>query len=185
MAIFADNTWFFTETCCNCGMRYAMTQEFHDRMLKDRTRFFCPAGHGQSYTGDTTEQRLKRELERQKQMLEAAQAREAKAENERQQIAKAHHKMRVRVMNGVCPCCNRTFQNLLSHMKTKHPDFREKLTLKALRETFGMNQATVAKEAGVNTAYVSAYERDRYVPEYAKVRLDGWVSRHESKGTVP
>jgi DNA repair exonuclease SbcCD ATPase subunit len=28
-----------------------------------------------------------------------------------------------RASNGVCPCCNRTFQNLARHMHTKHPDF--------------------------------------------------------------
>jgi hypothetical protein len=29
------------------------------------------------------------------------------------------------VANGVCPCCNRTFQNLARHMAGKHPDYEE------------------------------------------------------------
>ena len=31
-----------------------------------------------------------------------------------------------RVHNGVCPCCNRSFQNLQKHMKTKHPEIAGK-----------------------------------------------------------
>ncbi len=113
-------------------------------------------------------------------MLEAAQAREAKAESERKQIATAHRKMRTRVMNGVCPCCNRTFQNLMAHMKTEHPEAREPVTLKALREAFGMAQRQVADEAGTTAVYVSAYERGAYLPQRAKERLDNWLSRHDA-----
>jgi hypothetical protein len=31
--------------------------------------------------------------------------------------------MRKRIQSGVCPCCNRTFENLGRHMKSKHPAF--------------------------------------------------------------
>lgn len=29
-----------------------------------------------------------------------------------------------RVGNGVCPCCNRTFENLSRHMSCKHPEYK-------------------------------------------------------------
>lgn len=32
-------------------------------------------------------------------------------------------KVKDRVKNGVCPCCNRTFVNLQRHMHTKHPSY--------------------------------------------------------------
>lgn len=32
--------------------------------------------------------------------------------------------MKNRVANGVCPCCNRHFENLERHMKGQHPDFQ-------------------------------------------------------------
>jgi hypothetical protein len=32
-------------------------------------------------------------------------------------------KIKNRVGRGVCPCCNRTFENLARHMGTKHPTF--------------------------------------------------------------
>ena len=63
------------------------------------------------------------------------------------QVSKAHKRMRERVMNGVCPCCNRTFQNLREHMKSEHADFGTVQTLAALRQAFGMTQEAVAKEA--------------------------------------
>lgn len=30
-----------------------------------------------------------------------------------------------RVGNGVCPCCNRSFGNLHRHMQTKHPGWKK------------------------------------------------------------
>lgn len=183
MSQFSNNEWLETEQCCSCGMSFAMTVDFRKRRIDDHKMFWCPAGHQQHYTGETEAQKLKIELERQKQIIDATQARANKAEIEREQISRAHKKMRTRVMNGVCPCCNRTFQNLLMHMKSEHPEFRETMKLSTLRAAFGMSQTAVAKEAGVNNAYVSLYEREHPVPDYAKSRLDNWVEKHNNKGT--
>lgn len=181
MSAFSNNEWFEVEQCCNCGMSFAMTADFKRRRLKDRESFYCPSGHRQHYIGKTEEQKLKEELERKQQMLDAAQARAVTAERDGEIVAKAHRKMRTRVMNGVCPCCNRTFQNLLMHMKSEHPDFKETMNLSMLRAAFCMTQAAVAKEAGVNAASVSLYEREHPVPTYAKQRLDNWVESHNAK----
>ena len=32
-------------------------------------------------------------------------------------------KLKKRASAGVCPCCNRSFQNLRRHMGNKHPEF--------------------------------------------------------------
>lgn len=178
MAEYVANTWLATETCCNCGMVFAMPLDYQRRRKEDRKFFHCPEGHSQHYTGKTEAQKLRDELERKSEMLANANARANTAEHERQAIAKAHRKMRVRVMNGVCPCCNRTFQNLMNHMKTEHPDFTEIQSLAVLRQAFGMTQGTVAREAGVNAAYVSSFEHGKHVPEYAKERLESWIEKH-------
>lgn len=178
MTTFAENTWFYVEHCYKCGVAFAMTTDFQRRKLNDRTNFYCPAGHEQHYTGTTEAQKLKMELERRDQMLSAAQARAAKAEDERQAVSRSHKKMRERVMNGVCPCCNRTFQNLMQHMKSEHPDFSSVRTMLTLRTAFGMTQAAVAREAGVDVAHVSLYERDKPVAGYAKDRLNRWLEAH-------
>lgn len=179
MSQFSDNQWFEVSRCCNCGVAFAMTTDFDRRRRNDRKDFYCPAGHQQHYTGPTEAQKLKAELERKEQMLQAAQARAATAEDECALVAKAHHRMRNRVMNGVCPCCNRSFGNLMRHMKSEHPEFAEKQTLSTLRRAFGMTQADVAREAGVHAHHVSLFERDRDLSGRARMRLEGWVERHK------
>lgn len=181
MSQFAANQWFEVEHCCSCRMAFAMTTDFQRARLADRKSFFCPQGHPQSYTGPTEAQKLKTELERTRQQAEASNARAAAAEADRSRISKAHTTMRKRIVNGVCPCCNRTFQNLMSHMRTEHPDFAATpaATLATLRRAFGMSQIDVANETGVKPAYVSMYERDKNPPKYARESLDRWVSRHD------
>lgn len=180
MATFAENTWFHTMACGKCGVPFALSNDFRDERIKDQKTFYCPNGCARAYNGPSEADKLRQELERKAQMLDAAQIRAGVAEVERQQIAKAHQKMRARVMNGVCPCCNRTFQNLMNHMRSEHPDFDSTKTLSVVRQAFGMTQSAVAREAGVNASHVSVYERGGAVASYAKVRLDDWLVRHQA-----
>ncbi|MEG3193744.1 helix-turn-helix transcriptional regulator, partial [Lysobacter sp. D1-1-M9] len=129
----------------------------------------------------TEAQKLRDELARKDADLARAKERTADLARERDQVAKAHRKMRRRVMNGVCPCCNRSFQNLREHMQTKHADFGKEQTLKALREAFGMTQGDVADEAFVKPPYVSLYERGKPVPAEARERLDWWLESQSAR----
>jgi hypothetical protein len=107
------------ETCCNCHMRFAMTQEFRRTMLEKRPkRFYCPAGHTQYYMGESDADVLRRERDRLKQQL-------AQRDDEITAQKREADKLRKRIARGVCPCCTRSFQNLQRHMKTKHPDYQE------------------------------------------------------------
>lgn len=178
MAKFSDQLWFEVETCCNCGMAFAMVTEFRRKCLNNHNiSFFCPAGHGQHYTGQNEAQRLQRELERERELLASSKAHTEKVKGDLSRITKAHKRMRVRVANGVCPCCNRSFTNLRDHMKTQHAEFGKDKTLSTLRKAFGMTQADVANEVGVSVAYVSNYERDKPVPRYAEMAISEWVER--------
>jgi DNA-binding XRE family transcriptional regulator len=159
-------------------MPFAMTRDFNDRRLKDRADWFCPRGHAQHYIGKSEEQKLREEVERQRQMREAEEARRLRVEQERDQVARAHHKMRVRVMNGVCPCCNRTFQNLMQHMKSEHAG---EFNLRTLRTAFGMSQGALAKEIGVNQVYVSQHERGKHVPAYAARAIELWIDKQSAR----
>jgi rubrerythrin len=74
--------------------------------------------------GEGEIERLKKEVEKEKQRREWA---EKNAETARKAEAIVRGKFKAqseRVKNGVCPCCNRTFQNLMAHMKTKHPGWK-------------------------------------------------------------
>ena len=171
MTKFVEGIAFVTEHCCNCGMPFAMSADFQRRRLNDHKSFYCPRGHGQHYTGQTEAERLRRHLEHE-------QHRSSQLARQRDEVTRAHRRMRERVRNGVCPCCNRTFQNLLEHMRTEHPDFGESGQLKALRGAFGLSQNSLADEAGVTQAQVSRYERGRTIPDSAKQRLVSWVEEH-------
>lgn len=123
-----------TITCISCGIPFAVPSEYKSHLQSSQESFYCPNGHSQRYA-KSTEEILKERLEKQKQEHEAA------VERLRRNIQWANHdrdnairqrtaikgqmtKLKNRVKNGVCPCCNRTFQNLQQHMATQHPDFK-------------------------------------------------------------
>ena len=125
---------FETETCYSCGVLFAMTAKFRAGCIKDHTKpFYCPNGHQQFYTGKTETQRLKEELERERERTARAEDRARVANAQRQmtenslRVMKGHvTRLKKRAAAGVCPCCKRQFQALARHMKTKHPDYAVK-----------------------------------------------------------
>lgn len=129
-----------TETCCNCGMLFAMTSDFKEDRLKRRPNdnmFYCPRGHPQHYTGPSAATKLQQQLDEERRLRQRAEqnvamwaddAREARerAEKERRRAnGYKGHATRItkRAKAGVCPCCNRTFKQLANHMANQHPDF--------------------------------------------------------------
>ncbi len=176
MTQFTDNTWFETEECCNCGMAFAMTTDFKRRMLKGKDWFYCPAGHRQYYSGKSKEQKLKEELA---QANRRADQHRHEASEQRQRaasISRSYSRVRERVRNGVCPCCNRTFENLARHMATKHPDYGTHQQLRTMRLAFGLTQAQLANEVGVASGYVSLFERGMELPKSGQAALETWLS---------
>lgn len=105
---------FELENCCNCGVAFAIPADMVRVLRETHRTFYCPNGHGQSYTAETQAERLAREF---------LKAKDAYAEQFRLQLlAEREQRERIqkRIGAGVCTCCNRTFQNLKRHMATKH-----------------------------------------------------------------
>jgi hypothetical protein len=118
--------------CADCNMRFGITGQFEAARRKDHARFFCPRGHANIYRGESDEERLRKQLETQKQQnaMWAATANEQRQRAEAaERVAAAQKgvatKLKKRIAGGACPCCNRSFPNLTAHMKTKHPGFAE------------------------------------------------------------
>lgn len=125
------------QECINCGVQFATTPFFDERRRADKRSFYCPNGHPQAYT-ESEADKLRRERDRLKQ--ETARLEEVAATARRQaDMARSREilanrsaaaylgqvtKLRKRVGNGACPCCNRTFSDLQRHMQTKHPAFK-------------------------------------------------------------
>jgi DNA-binding XRE family transcriptional regulator len=182
MSIFCDSIEYVAVQCGGCGVPFAFSRAFYDKRKQDHKTWHCPNGCVRHYTGPSEVETLRSEVERQKQMREAEESRRLRVEAERDQVARAHNRMRVRVMNGVCPCCNRTFQNLMAHMKTEHAG---EFNLRTLRTAFGMTQGALAQEIGVTGAYVSLHERGNPVPAYAKRAIESWIDQQAVKPKEP
>jgi hypothetical protein len=120
---------FVTETCCNCGIPFALLESHYEQLSADGGGFYCPNGHLQCYT-ETEAKRLRRQLEAEQQVSAEARRRaqqEREARKHAEKVAQGYKGQMVRtqnrVSNGVCPCCNRSFANVKRHMTTQHPEY--------------------------------------------------------------
>lgn len=131
------------ENCCKCGTEFGMSDAIY-RAAQERREgflFYCPNGHPQHYvTGKSKEQQLAEQLEAERLARQRAEQRIAEAHDvaDRERRVAAAYKgvatrMNNRVKAGVCPCCNRHFENLHRHMASQHPDFDNVIDLAAAR----------------------------------------------------
>ena len=122
------------DTCCVCGVTFAIPKRMQDKLRENGNDFYCPNGHTLHYPGKTSKQKIAE--------LEAKLAREKESNQwyieqghrDRKTIKDTKNKLRGqkaantrlknRVSKGICPCCNRQFVNLRRHMETKHPNYK-------------------------------------------------------------
>lgn len=161
-------------TCSRCGIPFGVPDHWRNKRQEDKESFYCPNGHVLCYTTNQLD-KLRREIERKDRDIEREKERAAEARSQRDAARKTYRRMRDRVKNGVCPCCNRTFENLLRHMRTKHADFGNFKILRVIRESYGMTQADLAREIGVQTNHVSLFENDRRPTAWALDQIEAWI----------
>lgn len=118
--------------CCECGMSFAFPAQIVQRFWRSHETFYCPAGHGQHFAGESDVEKLKRQLKATERLAQIEQERRQDAEraakhaeDRRRATAAAHTRTKNRIAAGVCPCCNRSFENLRHHMATQHPEYRD------------------------------------------------------------
>ncbi len=122
---------YTTVECYQCGVVFAIDESLQKNWVRNKTRFFCPNGHGQSYIKSEADllreqlQAAKAETERQRQ--EAERQRNLRVSAERRTIAQRGvvTKLKKRVNCGVCPHCQRTVSQMARHIATKHPEVLE------------------------------------------------------------
>ncbi len=112
------------EECCNCSVTFAIPTTMYTRLRQTGGNFYCPNGHSQHYT-ETENQKLQKQIAQERQRREWAESARDVAQKHESAAKGQLTKVKNRVANGACPCCNRTFQNLHRHMKSKHPDFKK------------------------------------------------------------
>ncbi|CAD7023307.1 hypothetical protein REJC140_00162 [Pseudorhizobium endolithicum] len=118
-----------TIICCRCGIRFDVSKTWKAARLNDKATFYCPNGDAQHFTESELD-RVRRERDRLKQQIaerddSIARARQRADAAERSASARKGviTRLKRRAAAGVCPCCNRTFENLLRHMSSQHPTF--------------------------------------------------------------
>jgi hypothetical protein len=120
-----------THQCWSCGMPYCVPADFDKRNREKNRNWYCPQGHD-TIVRETEVTKLKKQLEaetaRANKWREDAIEREEQTKAEQRQHAATKGlltKAKKRAAAGVCPCCNRTFEQLARHMKTQHPNYHE------------------------------------------------------------
>lgn len=118
--------------CASCKCEFGFPDALEETArASEAITFYCPYGHPNCYrAGETEADKMRRERDRLTQRLaekddEIARQRSLRETAERSASAMKGQVTRIknRVGNGVCPCCNRSFTNLERHMHTQHPDF--------------------------------------------------------------
>lgn len=103
-----------------CGIAYGLPEGFIEARRKDHKTWYCPNGCKAHYpAGKTDEQKLKDAEARETALRDQLAAAVHDAENVRKTLLRD----RQRFANGVCPCCNRSFENVARHMRGEHPDY--------------------------------------------------------------
>jgi hypothetical protein len=107
-----------TKSDGGCNVTLAMSRTTYEETKRTGRTWYCPNGHPRVWGGPTTEQRLRDAEARQVHLGDQLRAAEVAAEKARVEAAR----LLQRAANGVCPCCNRSFENLRRHVETQHPD---------------------------------------------------------------
>lgn len=114
--------------CFRCKCEIYLPDALYESALRSRgpsgIQFYCPYGHDQHFIeGESEATKLRRERDRLMQRLAEKDDSIRTLEARRRAALGQVTKIKNRVGHGICPCCNRSFENLHRHMATKHPTY--------------------------------------------------------------
>jgi len=113
-------------SCYKCGVPMFIPAEMNKKLLSTQDSFYCINGHQQCYIGDSEETKLKRKLEIERDTNKFLRKQNETERNRTRAQKAAKTRIKNRIKNGVCPCCNRYFANVHKHMLTVHPEHKDK-----------------------------------------------------------
>lgn len=194
----------YVSDCPACGVVFGMPADLEQRAREDHRTIYCPSGHTMSFSGPTqAEKDVAAANARANRLATALQAQRDQAEAARHEAAEARAseiRLRWRVGNGVCPCCQRTFPALASHVATKHPEFvhhdldalstrMRELLATLRRETEAADAAVLdVDEIGAHMGTVRALVNRGLVEQidYHRIALTetGWPLAEQATGEV-
>lgn len=104
--------------CGECDALFFLTQSFYDARRNDGGTFYCPNGHPRVFS-----ESVQTRLDKAQAEASSLRTRWIAADEQRMAAERANERLKRRIKAGVCPCCQRSFQNLCRHIKTKHPNY--------------------------------------------------------------
>lgn len=117
--------------CGECGGSYAISERYRSQKQTEGKTWNCPYCKVSWGYAKSEIQEVRKQLKAAENKLVAERASHDQTKSALhganiQATKKANELKRVktRVHNGVCPCCNRSFANLRRHMTTKHPEYQ-------------------------------------------------------------
>ena len=113
-----------TEECYKCHIVFALPRSMQERCFRVGDSFYCPNGHPQVYRQTETDN-LRHKLDQREAELEQTSERLRGALKEITNKKRVITRIKNRVYAGVCIECQRHFENLERHMKTKHNNKEE------------------------------------------------------------
>lgn len=116
-------------THCWCGIALAIPSNLHRIANDEGKKVYCPLGHTFVYGNSYREQLAEAERTIAEEKRRAKATKDLLLHEERSHAATKGHLTKAknqvqRVEHGVCPHCNRTFQNLARHMQSKHEEVK-------------------------------------------------------------
>lgn len=123
MARFTVQETIETLECASCAMTFGVPDRFVADRRNDHKSFFCPAGHSNSYSGESDEEKMRRERDNARQQLAMVEEEKLDALRAVERAKAETKKLKKRAASGTCPCCQRSFSNMMEHMKKQHPKF--------------------------------------------------------------
>jgi type 1 glutamine amidotransferase len=108
-------------TECTCGVIFAIPARLLQQRREDGQTFYCPHGHRLSYKMSEVT-RLRTQLDAARSIAAAERERRTSAERSASAARDQVTRIKKRIANGVCPCCQRTFVNVARHMASQHPE---------------------------------------------------------------
>jgi len=115
-----------TTFTCGCGIVYGLNERFVEKLRENHNTFYCPNGCRNHFPQETKEERLEKELHRERQQHDQTKADLEYKEKSLRSNKGQMTKLKNRIEKGVCPHCNRYFKNLHKHIQGKHNIKNEK-----------------------------------------------------------
>jgi len=124
-----------TIICYKCAIPFGVPDSYKENLINTGESFYCPNGHSQCYTEpkiSVLQKKLEKsmhdaeaESRRLRDIIDRKNSSIGSITRQKSAIKGQLTKIKNRVKNGVCPCCNRTFKNLADHISLMHPEWKK------------------------------------------------------------